>query len=321
MSSASARRSSRSLLPTPENTIAVGGMPASRARRSSPSLTTSAPAPSAANSAQHREPVVRLHRVVDVRIQSGLGQRGRRACDSAGAWRTPNRPRPACRPHRRWRSAARHRSAARPSRAWQMRPRGDQLGHRGFRDAGRVVGLGSVHRRILERPLPGRNCRPASERPGKSCRAALAELRFSAGPRLAATATGRSSRERRTHPMSITSVTQSPWWPTTNGAAASSVRRRRPHPAALAPPRRRPAIPPPPGPSVPATRPSSSARSCRHSWSSSKGAAARRPAPRRRSQGPARRAPVPIRRGPARCRARTTAIITSLAPPRQGRIP
>ena len=76
--------------------------------------------------------------------------------------------------------------------------------------------------------------------------------------------------------MSITSVTQSPWWPTTNGTTAAS-----PHgyagdvhifQRALASPRRRPAIPPPPAPSVPATRPSSSARSCRHSWSSSKGA-------------------------------------------------
>ena len=49
MSSASARRRSRSDLPTPENTMCAGGMPAARARRSSPSLTTSAPAPSAAN--------------------------------------------------------------------------------------------------------------------------------------------------------------------------------------------------------------------------------------------------------------------------------
>ena len=43
MSSARARRSSRSVLPTPEKTMRAAGMPAARAMRSSPSLTTSAP--------------------------------------------------------------------------------------------------------------------------------------------------------------------------------------------------------------------------------------------------------------------------------------
>ncbi len=43
-----AKASSRSVLPTPEKTILSGGTPARRARRSSPSLTTSAPQPRAA---------------------------------------------------------------------------------------------------------------------------------------------------------------------------------------------------------------------------------------------------------------------------------
>ena len=47
MPSERARLSSAMVLPTPEKTISAGAMPASRARRSSPSLTTSAPAPSA----------------------------------------------------------------------------------------------------------------------------------------------------------------------------------------------------------------------------------------------------------------------------------
>jgi hypothetical protein len=41
--------SSRAVLPTPENMIFSGGMPAARARLSSPSETTSAPAPSRAS--------------------------------------------------------------------------------------------------------------------------------------------------------------------------------------------------------------------------------------------------------------------------------
>ena len=49
MSAASAARSSGSVLPTPENRILLGGMPAASARFSSPPDTTSAPAPSLAS--------------------------------------------------------------------------------------------------------------------------------------------------------------------------------------------------------------------------------------------------------------------------------
>ena len=49
MSAASAARSSGSVLPTPENRILFGGIPAASARLSSPPDTTSAPAPSFAS--------------------------------------------------------------------------------------------------------------------------------------------------------------------------------------------------------------------------------------------------------------------------------
>ena len=49
MSAASAARSSVSVLPTPENRILFGGMPAASARFNSPPETTSAPAPSFAS--------------------------------------------------------------------------------------------------------------------------------------------------------------------------------------------------------------------------------------------------------------------------------
>ncbi len=49
MSAASAARSSASVLPTPENRILEGGMPAASARFNSPPETTSAPAPSLAS--------------------------------------------------------------------------------------------------------------------------------------------------------------------------------------------------------------------------------------------------------------------------------
>ena len=49
MSSPSAWRSSASVLPTPENMIFSGGMPAASARFNSPPETTSAPAPSFAS--------------------------------------------------------------------------------------------------------------------------------------------------------------------------------------------------------------------------------------------------------------------------------
>ena len=47
--SSTASASSRAVLPMPENMILSGGMPAARARLSSPSETTSAPAPSFAS--------------------------------------------------------------------------------------------------------------------------------------------------------------------------------------------------------------------------------------------------------------------------------
>ena len=49
MSAASAARSSGSVLPTPENRILLGGIPAASARFNSPPDTTSAPAPSFAS--------------------------------------------------------------------------------------------------------------------------------------------------------------------------------------------------------------------------------------------------------------------------------
>ena len=49
MPSSTASASSRAVLPSPENMILSAGTPASRARISSPSDTTSAPAPSLAS--------------------------------------------------------------------------------------------------------------------------------------------------------------------------------------------------------------------------------------------------------------------------------
>ena len=54
----------------------AAGMPAARAMRSSPSLTTSAPRPSAASTRSTDEVVVALHGEVDGRGQPGVGQRG-----------------------------------------------------------------------------------------------------------------------------------------------------------------------------------------------------------------------------------------------------
>jgi hypothetical protein len=48
MPCSTASPSSRGVLPTPENTILLAGIPTARARMSSPSETTSAPAPSLA---------------------------------------------------------------------------------------------------------------------------------------------------------------------------------------------------------------------------------------------------------------------------------
>ena len=58
----SASRISPPVLPTPEKTIRSPGTPAARARRNSPSETTSMPAPSEAISAQHGEVGIGLHR-------------------------------------------------------------------------------------------------------------------------------------------------------------------------------------------------------------------------------------------------------------------
>ena len=49
-----------------------------------------------ANSAQHRQMVVRLHRVVDVRVQSGLGERAGQHAIAAAHGSMPNTPRSAC---------------------------------------------------------------------------------------------------------------------------------------------------------------------------------------------------------------------------------
>ena len=108
-------------------------MPASRARRSSPSLTTSAPAPSAREQPQHRQPVIRLHRVMDVCVQPGIGQRsGEHAITPAHG---------GCRIHPGRRADGigdgiqRHIVHQQPVHRvhGQMRPRRDQLGGGGIR--------------------------------------------------------------------------------------------------------------------------------------------------------------------------------------------
>ncbi len=53
--------------------IFSGGMPAARARNSSPSDTTSAPAPSFAKRRDHRLIGIRLHGVADERVDVGEG--------------------------------------------------------------------------------------------------------------------------------------------------------------------------------------------------------------------------------------------------------
>ena len=73
MPSSTASASSRAVLPTPENMILSGGMPAARARFSSPSETTSAPAPSFASVRDHRLVGIRLHGVADERRHVGEG--------------------------------------------------------------------------------------------------------------------------------------------------------------------------------------------------------------------------------------------------------
>ncbi len=183
--------------------------------------------------AQHREMVVRLHRVVDARPES-IQRAGQRAGQRAIA-----RPHDARRVdpdgraqrigHARERHAVHHQPVHHVH--GEMRPRGDQLGDRGFRGAGRVIGCGGVHRVRIERltkrghreprgPFPrparggtgraevdarqtdlaqataGRFCRPAfaSGQPGTFCRANAAETAVGAGPSLAATVKGAATR-------------------------------------------------------------------------------------------------------------------------------
>ena len=71
MPSSTASASSASVLPTPENMILSGGMPAARARLSSPAETTSAPAPRRASVLMHRLVGIRLQRVADQRRHIG----------------------------------------------------------------------------------------------------------------------------------------------------------------------------------------------------------------------------------------------------------
>ena len=68
MPASSASAISRAVLPTPENMILSGGMPAARARCSSPSETTSAPAPSSRQRRDHRLVGIGLHGVADERV-------------------------------------------------------------------------------------------------------------------------------------------------------------------------------------------------------------------------------------------------------------
>ena len=124
------------------------GMPASRARRSSPSLTTSAPAPSAREQPQHRELVVRLHRVVDVRIEAGVGERpGEQAI--ARARMAGCRIHPDRRAHRIGDGVQRHVVDHQPVHRvhGQMRPCRDQFGGGGVRGVG---GSGGGHARSVD---------------------------------------------------------------------------------------------------------------------------------------------------------------------------
>ena len=73
MPSSTASASSRSVLPTPENMIFSGATPAARARNSSPSETTSAPAPSRASVAITAWLELALSGVADERVDVGEG--------------------------------------------------------------------------------------------------------------------------------------------------------------------------------------------------------------------------------------------------------
>ena len=72
----------------------LAGMPARRAFSNSPPLTTSAPAPSAAEQRQHRSAVVGLDRVMHVHVQTRVGHgAGQRlvACPHRGGGVDPGR--------------------------------------------------------------------------------------------------------------------------------------------------------------------------------------------------------------------------------------
>ena len=110
MPSSTASASSRAVLPMPENMILSGGMPAARARLSSPSDTTSAPAPSAPASRSPpgwNSPSWRSRRAPARR------RRPRRTPGSDAPASRSNSNRTACRPPRRDRRDRPPRRAAR----------------------------------------------------------------------------------------------------------------------------------------------------------------------------------------------------------------
>ena len=69
----SANAISSLVLPTPEKTIFFGATPTASARRSSPSETTSMPAPSAGQRGEHAEIGIGLDRIADERVGAGEG--------------------------------------------------------------------------------------------------------------------------------------------------------------------------------------------------------------------------------------------------------
>ena len=75
MSSVRARRNSRSPLPTPENTMRFAGMPAARGAQQFAFTHHVGTGTFAREQPQYREPIVRLHGIVDVRVEIRVGQR------------------------------------------------------------------------------------------------------------------------------------------------------------------------------------------------------------------------------------------------------
>ena len=98
---------------------APAGTPAASARRSSPSETTSTPAPSRASVRDHGQVGVGLHRVADQR-SSRPGERRRAARGSAAPASRWNSSRTACRPPRRCAQGARPRAWSTPPRELEM---------------------------------------------------------------------------------------------------------------------------------------------------------------------------------------------------------